>query len=146
MESLDSRKEYEVSDKIRKGMECFYGGSCSVEDTEKTIGRMYSENGYLMDTHTAVAYKVYEDYREKTGDKTPAVIASTASAYKFAASVAEAIGIEGDMNGFEFIEAVHKKTGVEIPEGLRDLDRKEIRHRGVIEIGEMKKAVEESLK
>ncbi|MDY5975217.1 MAG: threonine synthase [Anaerovoracaceae bacterium] len=146
MESLDSRKEYEVSDKIRKGMECFYGGSCSVEDTEKTIGRMYSENGYLMDTHTAVAYKVYEDYREKTGDKTPAVIASTASAYKFAASVAEAIGIEGDMNGFEFIEAVHKKTGVEIPEGLKDLDRKEIRHRGVIEIGEMKKAVEESLK
>ena len=99
-----------------------------------------------MDTHTAVAYKVYEDYREKTGDKTPAVIASTASAYKFAASVAEAIGIEGDMNGFEFIEAVNKKTGVEIPEGLRDLDRKEIRHRGVIEIGEMKKAVEESLK
>ena len=50
---------------------------------------MYEKYGYLIDTHTAVAYKVYEDYRNATGDETPTVIASTASAYKFAVSVAE---------------------------------------------------------
>lgn len=146
MESLDKTGEYTVSDKIREGMECFYGGSCSVEDTEKTIGEMYEANDYLMDTHTAVAYKVYEEYVKETGDNTPAVIASTASAYKFAASVAHSIGIEGDMNGFEFIDAVNKKTGVAIPEGLRGLDSKEVRHTGVIDVSEMKKVVEESVK
>ena len=51
---------------------------------------MYEENRYLMDTHTAVGYKVYQDYGT-TGDKTTTVIASTASAYKFADSVASAV-------------------------------------------------------
>lgn len=127
-------------------MKDFYGGSCSVEQTNETIGRMYAENGYLMDTHTAVACRVYEDYREATGDKTPAAIASTASAYKFAESVAKSIGIEGDMDGFEYIDAVNAKTGVRIPKGLKDLDKKEIRHKGVIEIKDMMKMVEQSVK
>lgn len=146
MDSLDTDKEYVISDKIKEGLKCFYGGSCSVEDTIATIGKMYEENGYLMDTHTAVACKVYEDYRRETGDETPTVIASTASAYKFATSVADAIGIKGDMDGFECIKAINEKTGVKIPEGLRDLDKKEIRHKGVIDVNEMKKSVEESVK
>ena len=99
-----------------------------------------------MDTHTAVAYKVYEDYKVATGDDTPAVIASTASAYKFAESVANSIGINGDMNGFEYIDAVNEKTGVRVPKGLKNLDKKEIRHKGVIEIDDMMKVVEQSVK
>ena len=59
---------------------------------EMCIRDRYKDNGYLMDTHTAVAYKVYEDYRKTTGDETPTIIASTASAYKFAESVAKSIG------------------------------------------------------
>ena len=51
-----------------------------MDATCRTIGEMYREHGYLMDTHTAVAYKVYEDYKAVTGDSTPTVIASTASA------------------------------------------------------------------
>lgn len=146
MESLDKNRQYTVSDRIKEGMKEFYGGSCSVEQTNEAIGRMYADNGYLMDTHTAVAYKVYEDYKAATGDDTPAVIASTASAYKFAESVANSIGIEGDMNGFEYINAVNEKTGVRVPEGLKNLDKKEIRHKGVIETDDMMKVVEESVK
>ncbi len=145
MVKLEKDKVYEVNDTIRAGMKKFYGGFATVEETEETIGRMYSENGYLLDTHTAVAYKVYENYVKETGDRTPTVIAATASAYKFAESVAEAIGIKDGKDGFDYLEKVYEKTGVEVPYGLKNLDKKEIRHRGVIDTAEMKDAVRKSL-
>ena len=146
MSDLEEKKRYEVSDRIREGMKKFWGGCASVEETNETIGAMYNEENYLIDTHTAVAYKVYHDYVEETGDETPALIASTASAYKFAESVAKAIGLPERETGFEYIEDVAAKTGVRVPKGLAGLDQKEIRHRGVIEIGDMKQAVEDSVK
>ena len=146
MAALENEKHYKVSDKIREGMKDFCGGSATVEETNEAIGKMYDEYGYLMDTHTAVAYKVYKDYVEKTGDETPTLIASTASAYKFAESVAQAIGLAKEDNGFEYVKAVEAATGVKVPSGLKDLDKKEIRHRGVIEIPDMISAVESSVK
>lgn len=146
MDALENEKHYMVNDKIREGMKDFCGGSATVEETNETIGQMYDEHRYLMDTHTAVAYKVYKDYVEKTGDETPTLIASTASAYKFAESVAQAIGLAKEDNGFEYVKAVEAATGVKVPSGLRDLDKKEIRHRDVIEIPDMISAVESSVK
>ena len=141
MADLDGSKRYEVSDKIKAGLGQFYGGFADVEATNKTIGDMYKDNGYLIDTHTAVGYKVYENYREATGDDTPAVIASTASPYKFAKSVADSIGLAEQPDGFAYIREVAKETGVKVPEGLRDLDKKEIRHKGVIDTDEIKETV-----
>lgn len=146
MAALDSEKRYEVSDKIREGLADFCGGSATVEETNENIGKMYKENGYLIDTHTAVAYKVYRDYAKATGDDTPTVIASTASAYKFAESVAESIGLGKEENGFEYVKAVAAETGVRVPGALKDLDKKEIRHKGVISVNEMLKSVEDSVK
>ena len=62
MTALEQEKKYEVSDKIREGLKDFYGGFATVEDTNETIGKMYRENGYLIDTHTAVAASVYKKY------------------------------------------------------------------------------------
>ena len=146
MDALENEKHYKVSDKIREGMKDFCGGSATVEETNETIGQMYDEHRYLMDTHTAVAYKVYKDYVEKTGDETPTLIASTASAYKFAESVAHALGLAKEDNGFEYVKAVEAATGVKVPSGLKDLDKKEIRHSDVIEIPDMIGAVESSVK
>ncbi|MBQ3610904.1 MAG: threonine synthase [Firmicutes bacterium] len=146
MEALETERKYEVSAKIKEGLEDFYGGYVSVEDTNKTIGEMYEANGYLMDTHTAVAYKVFQDYVAETCDKTPTLIASTASAYKFADSVAKSIGLGEEKNGFEYVKSLAAKTGVRIPAGLKDLENKPVRHTGVIEVPEMAKAVEESVK
>ena len=141
MADLDKLHKYEVSDKIKTGLSEFYGGFADVEATNKAIGDMYRDNGYLIDTHTAVAYKVYEDYRSETGDDTPAVIVSTASPYKFAESVARSIGLEEQPDGFAYIREVEKETGVKVPEGLRDLDKKEILHEGVIDTDEIKQTV-----
>lgn len=78
---------------------------------------MYRENGYLIDTHTAVAYKVYEDYVEETGDETPAIIASTASAYKFADSVAHSIGLGEESDGFAYVRALGERDWCKSAEG-----------------------------
>ena len=146
MSQLENDKHYEVSQQIREGMKKFWGGCATVEETNETIGSMYREHGYLIDTHTAVAYKVYQDYVKETGDETPALIASTASAYKFAESVAKSIGLPERSTGFEYIDDIASETGVRVPKALKDLDKKEIRHRGVIEIADMAKAVEDSVK
>ena len=141
MADLDSEGRYEVGEKIKEGLKCFYGGFADVEATNATIGEMYKDNRYLLDTHTAVAYKVYENYREETGEYTPTVIVSTASPYKFAKSVADSIGLDEQPDGFAYIREIAEKTGVMVPEGLRDLDKKEIRHRGVINTDEIEKTV-----
>ena len=146
MKSLDNEKHYTVSDAIKAGLADFSAGTADEAETEAAIAAMYNDNGYLMDTHTAVAYKVYSDYRAATGDTTPTVIASTASAYKFAASVNHALGMPEEADGFACVRALNAKTGVRIPAGLRDLDKKEIRHTGVIEKDGLAAAVSEALK
>lgn len=145
MTQLETEKVYSVSDSIKEGLGDFYGGYADQAATNETIGSMYRENGYLMDTHTAVAYKVYEDYRKNTGDETVTVIASTASAFKFAESVADAIGVQEEDDCFRLLEILSKQTGVNIPKGLQSLDKKEIRHTGVIEVPEMSSTVENLL-
>ncbi len=157
MEALDREKVYEVSPKVREGLKDFYGGFCDEEQTDKTIAKLWSEDKHLVDTHTAVAYKVYEDYVAETKDMTPTVIASTASAYKFAENVAAALGIGSgkvrmmtgsaeEPTGFDYVRALYQYTGVEIPSGLRDLDKKPVLHKGVCDKDKMAQAVLDVLK
>lgn len=146
MESLEKNKKYTVSPKINYALDDFYGGFANVERTNEAIGLMYKRHQYLMDTHTAVAYRVYQDYVAYTGDKTPTLIASTASAYKFADSVATSIGLPKEEDGFKYVKALHEKTGVRIPAGLKELENREVRHTGVLDIDEMAGAVIDCLK
>lgn len=146
MAQLEAEKIYEVSDKVKEGMKCFYGGFCTEEETEKAVGDMYRQHNYLMDTHTAVAYKVYQDYVKATGDETPTLIASTASPYKFAESVGRAIGLPEAEDGFAAVRALAGATGVHVQKGLKDLDKKPVLHTGVCEVGGQAEAVLEALK
>ena len=157
MEKLDEEKSYDVTPEVREKLGRFYGGFCTEEETLDTIGKMWNENKYLMDTHTAVAYKVYEDYVAETGDETPAVIASTASAYKFADSAAKALGLDenkvrvlagtsADVTGFDYMKALEKETGVKIPAGLRGLEEKPVLHKNVCSAEAMAEAVMDALK
>ena len=107
---------------------------------------MYNESNYLIDTHTAVAYEVYRNYRKNTGDITPAVIASTASAYKFASSVADALGMPEQKDGFVCVKALNEKSGVDIPKGLQNLESREVRHSDIIDRADLAEAVRGSLK
>jgi threonine synthase len=146
MSDLESSGRYELSARVRDGMKALiWGGSANMERSHAAIGELWSREGYLMDTHTAVAYRTYLDYLEKTGDDTPAVIASTASAYKFADRVAGALGLGAEPDGFAYIDALNTATGVPVPEGLRGLRDREIRHCGVVTAGEMPDVIKADL-
>ena len=69
------------------------------------------------------------------------MICSTASAYKFPQAVGEAIGCEPASDGFDALRKLNEVTGVEVPYGLRDLDKREVRHSEVISIEEMEEKV-----
>jgi threonine synthase len=100
MSALQEEGLYEVPAAARGEISrVFAGGRCSEEETLSTIADTFKTNGYLIDTHTAVAYKVLGEYREETGDNTASVVVSTASPFKFCESVLEALGGTGSAGG-----------------------------------------------
>ena len=108
---------------------------------------MFDSYSYLMDTHTAVAYKVYQDYKAETGDETKTIIASTANPYKFGAAVFDALGGEtAGIDEFTIVDNLEKLTGTVIPEPLAATKGKEIRFTGSVEKQEMPAVVLEFLK
>lgn len=141
MTDLEKDKKYVINDKMREELRDFYGDFATQKETLATIREVYEKYGYVLDTHTAVAYAVYEKYKAATGDKNKTVIVSTASPYKFADSVATAIGIQPSENGFENIKLVFEKTGCKVPKELKNLEEKEILHRRVIDVEEMNQVV-----
>jgi len=58
--------------------------------TEKTIAQVFRETGYLLDPHTAVAWRAAELHEMHSGDRTVCVVLSTASPFKFPSSVLKA--------------------------------------------------------
>ncbi|MGN1118163.1 MAG: threonine synthase, partial [Acutalibacteraceae bacterium] len=93
-----------------------------------TIADTY-KNGYLLDTHTAVAVNVYNAYTERTGDSTPTVIASTANPYKFSAAVLGAVSGEdiSALDEFEQVEKLIDETKEPCPPQLANLRGKKPR-------------------
>jgi threonine synthase len=92
MQQLEANGFYEVDDSVKTSMsEIFWADFCDDVATRKTIKDIYEKYSYICDPHTAVALHAYEQYKEKTGDGSKVIIASTASPFKFAGDVLEAI-------------------------------------------------------
>jgi len=147
MKSLKDTGKYEVAERVRDRIqEEFFAGFCSDAETLAEIGQVWDERRYLMDTHTAVGYKVLRDYRAATGDETPAAVVSTASPYKFCDSVLKALGEDTDAPGTELIGKLEQKTGVPAPAPLRGLGGKSVRFRDYVEKDRMQRVVEDFVK
>ncbi len=117
--------------------ELFFAGCCDDEATKAAIGRVWREYGYLMDTHTAVAYEVARQYKAACPDHAPLVILSTASPYKFPATVLEALGEDPGEDEFKAMARLETVTNVPMPKNLRNLQERPVRHRDVIGPEEM---------
>ncbi len=125
MEALAKTGRYEVSDTIKAALaEQYWGGFCDEAGTAAAIARYYKDYGYLIDTHTAVAASVLEQYREATGDRTVTVFASTASPYKFCNHVLTAIGQTPEGDGVALLDQLNRVSGVPIPRRLAALKGK----------------------
>lgn len=117
-------------------------------ETLATINSFFRRSGCMVDPHTAVGLNVYEKYALATGDRAKTVVAATASPFKFNESVVKAILGESSLQGkteLELLEILSAESGMAIPAGLRNLDRKPVRHRKVTDKDKMKDTVREFL-
>ena len=111
------------------------------DETRATIRSLYREYGYLCDPHTAVAAGALRKYRQASGDGRVTVVASTASPYKFAPAVCEALGIGQDGDAYACIDALKNETGLPVPPQLAGLQGLPDRFTKVIEREEIADAV-----
>ena len=137
---LASEGRYEVSDDIKSKLsDEFWAGFCDDEQTKAVIHEIYGKYSYTCDTHTAVAVKVYNDYKAVSGDDTKTIIASTASPYKFSAAVLEALeGGKSDVDEYSKVDRISELSKMPVPSALADLKNKPERFSDVIDKSEQK--------
>ena len=129
MKDLSDKGFYRVPENLLRAIQAeFAAGCCDDAQAEQTIGKVYRDDGYLMDPHTACGWAVAETQKGEN----PMVVLSTASPYKFSTAVLTAIG--GDITGSEYdrMARLNAITGVPIPKNLASLQGKPERHTGVI--------------
>lgn len=127
------------ADILAKWQGFMLGGYAPEAEVEATIKETFDATGYTLDPHTAVALRVYEDYKTATGDETITVIASTASPYKFPKAVLHAITGEDKTFASEqaMLEHLAEVSKTEIHRGLMNLEEKPVLHNTVVEVEEM---------
>lgn len=128
MDSLNTSGVYTVTDDVKERLQSLFdAGFTDDEETMNAIKDVYEKYDYVMDTHTAVAKSVYDNYVKRTGDTTKTVIASTASPFKFNQSVL--IALEGcnyvtGKDEFTLLAELSSKSGMHIPASLAELKDK----------------------
>jgi len=146
MKELAENGAYTISEDMKSKLDCFCGGYCDESKTADTIKRIYENDGYVIDTHTAVAAGVYADYRKETGDNTVSVIASTASPYKFTRSVMNAISNEYDKaEDFELVDMLCEISKVKVPNAIEEIRTAPVLHDRVCDKSKMQETVEDIL-
>ena len=142
MQELTTAGKYDAGSLLPALRENFWAAFADDRATEEEIRAVYERTNYTLDTHTAVAYRAAEGYRRETGDTRPMVVLSTASPYKFGASVLHALGENAAaMDEFAQMERLHARSGMEIPVRLAALRRAAVLHEGVCEKDGMRAAV-----
>ncbi len=131
MKSLAETGSYTVRpETLRTIQESFACGWSSEEQVAGEIRTRYEQDGYLCDTHTAVAFHVAAQHKR---DGVPMVVLSTASPFKFPRSVLEALGQTAPANDFEAMQQLEEITGRTAPASLSALRRKAERFNTVID-------------
>ena len=142
MNQLSETGKYQVGDRVKEKLQRrFKGYFCDDQETQRVIRAMFEANGYLIDTHTAVAFSALEQYRQETGDDTPAIVASTASPFKFCSSVLAALGETSAASGLDALDQLTARTGQPAPAPLAGLRDKKVRFTQVVEKEHMVDAV-----
>lgn len=146
MKELSEKGTYTITPQMKEKLADFYGNYASEEETAAEIVRLYKEADYVIDTHTAVASAVYRKYRKETGDEHVTVIASTASPYKFARSVMDAIDEKYDaMDDFRLVDELSVLSKTAVPKAVEELRTAPVLHDTVVEKDEMKAIVKKIL-
>lgn len=150
MKELRDEGFYDVGSKLLgKIQKAFFGTWVDEFETKETICKVFRDKNYLLDPHTAVAWRACEKYRLVSSDERYCVVLSTASPFKFYGSVLEAIKPElyrQEMDPFEALELLAGLSSTTIPQQLRELKEAPVRHKLKIEKQAMKDSVAKTLK
>ena len=146
MKKLNTEGVYTVDAQLKAKLDDHFTGLfCDEEGTALEIRRTFNEDHYLIDTHTAVGLNCAKQYMAKNQNGLKMVVASTASPYKFASDVYTSITGKAPADELSALSELSALTGTEIPYPLRDIDKREIRFKTVIEKQNMPAEVKKTL-
>ena len=133
MKQLNTEGIYTVPESLKDAIaKEFWAGYCDDEGAKNTIAKVWKEQQYLCDTHTAAGWAVAEDYVAATGDNAPMVVLSTASPYKFPAAVLAALESSDLSDEWQQMDRLAELTGVPVPKNLQGLQQRKELHTDVI--------------
>ena len=144
MAQLSAKGEYQISSELKNAIsEIFDAGFASENEVFDTIKYHFDKYNYLCDTHTAVAVSVYDAFVKSGKSDLPCVIDSTASPYKFSASVLNAVtnGKAEGADEFDMVTKLNELTGAPIPAPLASLKDKKVRFTDVCNKEDMSQMV-----
>lgn len=148
MSELVNEGKYTIDKAMADKLTDFEAGFATEEDTLHTIKEVFDKTGYVIDTHTAVAAFVANEYRNKNTSHNKLLIASTASPFKFAGSVLKALEndkVENFTSEWDKIRELERISGKKLPETARDIENAEITHKDICAKDEMKALVKEKI-
>ncbi len=118
MEALKAHGRYAVGGGTKAALDALFAADCADDrQTRARIADVFARHGYLLDPHTAVAWDVWE----RIGKPERTVIVSTASPYKFAGDVLEALTGQPHDSGREDCDALRRLTAVPPPKPVTEL-------------------------
>lgn len=148
MSELVNEGKYTIDKAMADKLTDFEAGFAAEEDTLHTIKEVYDKTGYVIDTHTAVAAFVANEYRNKNTSHNKLLIASTASPFKFAGSVLKALEndkVENFTSEWDKIRELERISGKKLPETARDIENAKVIHKEICAKDEMKALVKEKI-
>ncbi len=110
--------------------ERFVGACADDAAALDAIRRVFADTGYVMDPHTAVAWRAAEDL---AAGGAPCVVLSTASPYKFPASVLRALGRQVPEDAAEQTALLEQISGTKAPAALAGVLERPVRFGDVID-------------
>ena len=148
MSELVNEGRYTIDKTMADKLTDFEAGFATEEDTLNTIKEVFDKTGYVIDTHTAVAAFVANEYRNKNTSHNKILIASTASPFKFAGSVLKALEydkVENFTSEWDKIRELERISGKKLPETARDIENAKVIHKDICAKDEMKALVKEKI-
>ena len=148
MSELVNEGRYTIDKTMADKLTDFEAGFAAEEDTLNTIKEVFDKTGYVIDTHTAVAAFVANEYRNKNTSHNKILIASTASPFKFAGSVLTALEydkVENFTSEWDKIRELERLSGKKLPEAAGEIENAKVIHKDICAKDEMKALVKEKI-
>jgi len=139
MENLESQNFYELtSAELVKLQTCFDADFCNGDEGKAYIKETFTNEGYLMDPHTATCMKSYETC---SNPAIKTIAYSTAEWTKFSPVIANALTGKVDVEDIVALESISKEASLAIPDVIKGLFSKEIAQNTIIEKEDIEKEI-----